>query len=79
MKKENKKKKIVTPVELDVKDISIDFDIELDKNDDVKIQDINFIGRGFSTLEEANEFINTDTFKKLGIADQAEYKNWLKK
>lgn len=51
----------------------------LEKNKVVKTQEIDFIGRGFRTIEEANEFVNTEIFARLGKADQAEYINWLNK
>lgn len=41
--------------------------------------ELNYEGRGFKTLEDAVNFPNTDTFKKLGNADKQEYLNWLKK
>lgn len=51
----------------------------LDKNEKVITQEIDFIGRGFDSLKDAIEFMETDYFKNLGKADQAEYKNWLNK
>ena len=39
---------------------------------------IDYIGRGFKSLKEAQDFINTAYFKGLGKEDQEEYKNWLK-
>lgn len=41
--------------------------------------ELDYEGRGFKTLEDAVNFPNTDTFKKLGNADKQEYLNWLKK
>lgn len=40
---------------------------------------IDYKGRGFKTLEDAINFPNTETFKRLGNADKEEYLNWLKK
>lgn len=48
------------------------------KIDEVK-HELNYKGRGFKTLEDAVNFPNTDTFKRLGNADKQEYLNWLKK
>lgn len=39
---------------------------------------LNYIGRGFKTLQEAEDFVNTVVFAKLGEADKNEYINWLK-
>jgi hypothetical protein len=45
---------------------------------ETEIKELNYIGRGFATLEEAKDFPNTEVFKKLGKADRDEYLNWLK-
>lgn len=34
--------------------------------------------RGFKSLKEANDYINTPEFKKLDIGCRTEYVNWLK-
>lgn len=41
-------------------------------------KNIDYKGRGFSSFEDAINFIETDYFKGLGKADQEEYLNWLK-
>lgn len=41
-------------------------------------KDLDFRSRGFETLDQAYDFINTYYFKHLGKADQDEYMNWLK-
>lgn len=41
--------------------------------------EIDYIGRGFNSLEDAVEFVNTDVFSRLGKADRDEYLNWLNK
>ncbi len=38
---------------------------------------LNYIGRGFNSLEEAEDFVNTKVFARLGEADKNEYLNWL--
>ena len=40
---------------------------------------IDFEGRGFASLKDAANFVNTETFAKLGKEDQEEYLNWLNK
>lgn len=40
---------------------------------------IDFEGRGFTSLKDAENFVNTETFAKLGKEDQEEYLNWLNK
>ena len=40
---------------------------------------IDFEGRGFASLKDAENFVNTETFAKLGKEDQEEYLNWLNK
>lgn len=44
---------------------------------DTKYNDIIFPTRGFDSLEEAVDFMNTPYFKGLGEADKNEYRNWL--
>lgn len=61
------------------KKVIVDSTPKLEKNEKVITQEIDFIGRGFESLVDAIKFIETDYFKKLGRADQAEYKNWLNK
>ena len=45
---------------------------------ETEIKELNYVGRGFNTLEDAKNFPNTEVFKKLGKADQEEFLNWLK-
>lgn len=52
---------------------------KLEKIEKIITQEIDFVGRGFSSIKEAIDFVETDYFKHLGKADQEEYKNWLKK
>lgn len=40
---------------------------------------IDFEGRGFTSLKDAENFVNTEVFAKLGKEDQEEYLNWLNK
>lgn len=44
-----------------------------------KKNDLDYEARGFKTLEEACNFVNTDIFKNLGRADREEYLKWLNK
>lgn len=68
------------------KDNDIDIDIEKDNDIDipdvdetkgVKYNNVNYAGRGFNSLEEAIEYMNSETFKNLGDADKNEFKKWL--
>lgn len=77
--------KIITPEELDeeltkeaqevVKPITTE-----EKPNSVKRnnKNINYAARGFSSIEEALSFPDTDYFKGLGKEDKEEYLNWLK-
>lgn len=74
--------KIITPEELDeeptqevVKPITTE-----EKPNSVKRnnKNINYAARGFSSIEEALSFPDTDYFKGLGKEDREEYLNWLK-
>ncbi len=49
----------------------------VENNEDVEYNEVDFKSRGFKTMEDAINFINTDVFKKLGDADKEEFKNWL--
>lgn len=51
---------------------------EKPKSKDKYNKNIDFIGRGFSSFEEAGKFIETSYFKGLGKEDREEYLNWLK-
>lgn len=42
-------------------------------------KNIDYEGRGFTSLTEAIAFIDTEYFKHLGKEDRDEYLNWLKK
>lgn len=68
------------------KDNDNDIDIEKindgDDNVDTEIEtlqynNVNYAGRGFNSLEEAIEYMNSETFKNLGDADKNEFKKWL--
>lgn len=63
-----------------------DNDIENDKTIDnpivektkgLQYNNVNYAGRGFNSLEEAIEYMNSETFKHLGDADKNEFKKWL--
>jgi hypothetical protein len=41
--------------------------------------EVNYKGRGFKTYEECVNFVNTEKFKRLGVADQEEFIAWLNK
>ena len=41
-------------------------------------KNINYAARGFSSIEEALSFPDTDYFEGLGKEDKEEYLNWLK-
>ena len=41
------------------------------------VKSIDYVARGFETLEDAFEFTNTPYFKGLGKEDQDEFINWL--
>lgn len=51
--------------------------------EEIEIKEVNktvdYKGRGFKTLEDAIDFPNTETFKRLGDADKQEYLRWLEK
>lgn len=55
----------------------VDKEPDVDKEPEVEYNDVNYEGRGFKSIEDAIAFISTDYFKKLGKADQKEYKEWL--
>jgi hypothetical protein len=68
------------------KDNDNDIDIENNNNIDVpdvdetkgvQYNNVNYAGRGFNSLEEAIEYMNSETFKNLGNADKNEFKKWL--
>ena len=40
---------------------------------------LDYASRGFNSLEEAINFVNSDRFKNWGEADKAEHLDWLKK
>lgn len=47
------------------------------KTKKVEYNDVNYAGRGFKSLKEAIDFMETPYFKGLGEADKNEYRNWL--
>jgi len=53
-------------------------DVKETKTNKITNKTINYIGRGFNSIQEAYDFVDTDYFKGLGEADQIEYKKWLK-
>ena len=73
-------------VEKDDNDIDIEKDNDIDNDIDSPIveetkgleyNNVNYAGRGFNSLEEAIEYMNSETFKNLGDADKNEFKKWL--
>ena len=69
-------------IEKDDNDIDIekvnDIDIpDVDETKGVQYNNVNYAGRGFNSLEEAIEYMNSETFKNLGDADKNEFKKWL--
>ena len=51
-------------------------DVADSSEEEIKVE-VDYKGRGFKTYQEAVDFIETEKFKRLGVADQEEYKNWL--
>lgn len=61
-------------------DIEKDNDIDVPMVEETKglqYNNVNYAGRGFNSLEEAIEYMNSETFKNLGDADKNEFKKWL--
>lgn len=63
-----------------------DIDIEKDKTIDnpmveetkgLQYNNVNYSGRGFNSLEDAIEYMNSETFNNLGDADKNEFRKWL--
>lgn len=47
------------------------------KTEELQYNDVDYSGRGFNSLEDAINYMNSDTFKNLGNADKNEFKKWL--
>ena len=47
------------------------------KAEELQYNDVDYSGRGFNSLEDAINYMNSDTFKNLGNADKDEFKKWL--
>lgn len=55
---------------------TIDNDI-VTETEELQYNDVDYSGRGFNSLEDAINYMNSDTFKNLGDADKNEFKKWL--
>ena len=55
---------------------TIDNDIVTDTKE-LEYNDVDYSGRGFNSLEDAINYMNSDIFKNLGDADKNEFKKWL--
>jgi len=77
-KKSNKKDNKKSDKEADKKDSKESNEKE---NEPVKKMNkkLDYIGRGFDSLEAAYDFVNTEVFARLGQADKDEFTQWLKK
>lgn len=58
--------------EIETIDNNVITDIE-----ELQYNDVDYSGRGFNSLEDAINYMNSDTFKNLGDADKNEFKKWL--
>lgn len=47
------------------------------KTEELQYNDVDYSARGFNSLEDAINYMNSDTFKNLGNADKNEFKKWL--
>ena len=47
------------------------------ETDELQYNDVDYSGRGFNSLEDAINYMNSDAFKNLGDADKNEFKKWL--
>lgn len=75
--KENTKKEVAEKV-IDVLE-EVKEAKENTKKQTNKRKDLNYKSRGFTSIDEAYNFPNTEQFKKLGEADKNEYMAWLNK
>lgn len=78
----SKEQTVETKVEIGTKETikeSVIKPIVTEEKSKSKKTNIDFEGRGFSSIEEALDFPNTKYFKGLGKEDKEEYLNWLKK
>ena len=55
---------------------TIDNDV-VTETEELEYNDIDYSGRGFNSLEDAINYMNSDAFKNLGDADKNEFKKWL--
>ena len=55
---------------------TIDNDV-VTETEELQYNDVDYSGRGFNSLEDAINYMNSDTFKNLGDADKNEFKKWL--
>lgn len=44
---------------------------------ELQYNDVDYSGRGFNSLEDAINYMNSNIFKNLGDADKNEFKKWL--
>lgn len=47
------------------------------ETEELQYNDVDYSGRGFNSLEDAINYMNSDIFKNLGDADKNEFKKWL--
>ena len=47
------------------------------ETEELEYNDVDYSGRGFNSLEDAINYMNSDAFKNLGDADKNEFKKWL--
>ena len=55
---------------------TIDNDVVTDTKE-LEYNDVDYSGRGFNSLEDAINYMNSNIFKNLGDADKNEFKKWL--
>ena len=53
--------------------------IDETKEELVRNENLDYSGRGFKSLDDAYNFIDTERFANLGDADKIEFMNWLQK
>ena len=61
----------------DMKNVDDNDEEEIKEATKIEYNDVDFKSRGFKTLEDAINFLDTPYFKGLGDADKEEFKNWL--
>ena len=47
------------------------------ETEELQYNDVDYSGRGFNSLEDAINYMNSNIFKNLGDADKNEFKKWL--